>query len=76
MVWTTDNRFESGEKFCPMATNEDIQPTCQVDTFAKKNLLDLENTETATWQACRDLCNTNDNCDFFKWKVHVMPFQF
>ena len=74
MVWNTDSSFESGSKFCPMPTNEDSQPNCQVDTFAKKNLLELENTETATWNACRDLCNTNADCDFFKWKVKVIIF--
>ena len=24
-----------------------------------------------TWEACRDLCTSNANCEFFKWKVYI-----
>ena len=31
-------------------------------------------TKTTTWEACRDLCNTNEKCEYFKWKVNYSKF--
>ena len=67
MVWTVNNIFESGRKFCPMMTT--VQSICKVNVIAKKILAFPLTTQTPTWHACRDLCNTDERCEYFKWKV-------
>ena len=75
--WTTGTGFESGKKFCPTATTQATPPSCKVDEFAKKILVVFMSTQTTTWHACRDLCDTNAMCEYFKWKVRGnMNFQF
>ena len=71
MDWTTDPSFESGKKFCPTATTEATPPSCKDDVFTKKSLTVFMNNQTSTWHACRDLCNTNNMCEYFKWKVRT-----
>ena len=69
MVWTNNNIFESGRKFCPTLTT--APPSCKVDSIAKKSLAFPLTTQTPTWNACRDLCNEDENCEYFKWKVEI-----
>ena len=64
IVWTTNSIFESGKKFCPTPTT--APPSCKVDVIAKKILSFPLTTQTLTWHACRDLCNTDQNCEYFK----------
>ena len=76
MVWTIQNNlngqvfFDSGKKFCP--TSAKVQ-NCNIGSFlkeGKKGLNVLKKNKTK-WHECRDLCNKEDNCDYFKWKVHM-----
>ena len=66
MVWTTKDGFESGKKFCP---SETPPPNCQDGVYIPKNFEVSIDSPTITWHACRDLCDTNDDCEYFKWKV-------
>ena len=68
MVWSDESSFESGAKFCPTIPPLS-PPSCQVDVYVKKVLAVFLITQTTTWHACRDLCDNNVMCDYFKWKV-------
>ena len=65
MVWTINSNYDSGKKFCPTSTFQN----CNIGFFPKKVLKVLKKNKM-TWDACRDLCNEQDSCDYFKWKVY------
>ena len=75
VVWTWSNLngqgyFDSGKKFCPTSTVQN----CNIGSFlkeGKKGIMVSKKNKT-TWGECRDLCNNEDDCDYFKWKVQYM----
>ena len=68
MLWTTDLNFESGKKFCPTETTP---PSCKNAVYVPKKLLVSINSPTTTWHACRDFCDADNDCEYFKWKVYI-----
>ena len=68
MVWTTKDGFESGKKFCPTETTP---PNCKNEVYAPKKLVVSISNPTTTWHACRDFCDADNDCEYFKWKVYI-----
>ena len=79
VVWTWSNLngqgyFDSGKKFCPTSTVQN----CNIGSFlkeGKKGIMVSKKNKT-TWGECRDLCNNEDDCDYFKWKVQYMKHEY
>ena len=67
MIWTTQNSFESGKKFCLTKTTGE----CRNGFFPRKILVVFKKTKTSTWHECRRLCDEKEKCDYFKWKVNL-----
>ena len=46
---------------------------CKINTFPKL-VVYKKVKEVREWEECREKCNEEDDCVYFKWKVTAMNF--
>ena len=64
--------FVSGERFCGLTDTRAISQKslgCSKKNQMLTFLTIAKKKRVATWSDCRDLCNAEDECEYFQWKV-------
>ena len=67
------NGFVSGEKFCGLSNTRKISSrSVECNENQMLTFLTVGKAKKPTWSECRDLCDGDNDCEFFQWKVIVI----
>ena len=68
----TKKGFVSGQRFCGSSVASEISIKSLGCSNGNKMLTFLtigKKKSTDTWSDCRDLCDENEECEYFQWQV-------